>query len=212
MLFSASAPGSLMILGEYSVLYGGKGIVCAINKRIRVTIIPRSDSMFVIHSDLGTLKHSYEHLKIQIPFEFILATLISQKKTEQIEFKKGCDIYIKAEFPSTLGLGSSAAVTVATLAALGKWLKKNWTHQQLLQQAKDIIIRIQGNGSGVDAAASIYGGLLMYEPCYDITQSLTPELPLTVVYSGKKIKTSDAILKMQEQQSEFPADQTDSIL
>ena len=37
MLFKASAPGSLMLLGEYAVLQGKSALVCAIDKRMMVS-------------------------------------------------------------------------------------------------------------------------------------------------------------------------------
>ncbi len=38
MRLKASAPGSLMLLGEYGVLYGKHALVCAIDKRIVISI------------------------------------------------------------------------------------------------------------------------------------------------------------------------------
>ena len=51
--FEASAPGSLMLMGEYAVLYGHSGIVTAINKRIHVKLRPRQDTGLHIESALG---------------------------------------------------------------------------------------------------------------------------------------------------------------
>jgi mevalonate kinase len=40
LMYKASAPGSLMLLGEYAVLHDYPALVCAIDKRISVIIEP----------------------------------------------------------------------------------------------------------------------------------------------------------------------------
>ena len=51
--FSASAPGSLMILGEYGVMFGKYALVGAIDQYITVTLTERSDQQIEIYSALG---------------------------------------------------------------------------------------------------------------------------------------------------------------
>ena len=53
MLFEASAPGSLMLMGEYAVLKGAAALCAAIDKRIYVKLTPRNDQKIMIHSALG---------------------------------------------------------------------------------------------------------------------------------------------------------------
>ncbi len=119
MQFKASAPGSLMLLGEYAVLHGQQAWVCALHKRITVTLTPRNDDRIEIYSDNhGQYSTDTQHLTIEKPFEFVLAAL----KQHQAVLRRGCDIHIESTFSDTIGFGSSAAVTTATLAALFNWL------------------------------------------------------------------------------------------
>ena len=43
----ASAPGSLMLMGEHAVLRGQPAIVCAISKRMKIKLKPRADRTLV---------------------------------------------------------------------------------------------------------------------------------------------------------------------
>ncbi|HVY53891.1 MAG TPA: mevalonate kinase, partial [Gammaproteobacteria bacterium] len=192
MLYKASAPGSLMLMGEYAVLYGKQALVCAVDKRMTVTIIPRDDKSINFHSPrLGEWSTDIKNLKITKPFSFITGCLYKFRRYLQ----QGCDIYIEAEFCDQVGLGSSAAVTVATLAALKSWLG---APIDMLRHAREVIRSVQGTGSGADAAASIYGGIVAYRANPLQAEKLDVTPALTVLYSGSKTPTVDAIKIVQD--------------
>lgn len=185
-MFKASAPGSLMILGEYAVLEGYPALVAAIDKRMSVEIKPREDNKVFIHSALGDYETSLDDLEIIPPFSFVLAAL------QKYSLTQGCEIHIQAEFSDQMGFASSAAVTVATLSAIAAWQQKNLTPLQLISDARDVVRKVQGFGSGADVAACVMGGFVEYRPEPLFAASLTHH-PLTVVYSGAKTKTADAL-------------------
>ena len=60
------------------------------------------------------------------------------------------------------------------------------------------IHKVQGTGSGADLAASIFGGILVYrmEPFY--IEPLKLVFPITVVYSGSKLPTTQVINIIEE--------------
>ncbi len=197
-VFKASAPGSLMIMGEYAVLYGQKALVAAIDKRITVTLTPRSDKQIIISSTLGEYKTTLSQLSVEKPFEYILAALLQEN------IRSGCDIAIESEFSCKKGLGSSAAVTAACLATIMQWKNNNVDKEALLEKAKDVIKTVQRGGSGSDAAASIYGGVIAYSPEKNIVEPITTMLPLTVIFSGKKTTTTHAIADIKKRQQDDP--------
>jgi len=108
--------------------------------------------------------------------------------------KSGFTIAINSDFSSTLGLGSSAAVTIATVAALGNWLySKKLAPKKILVIAKQAMLNVQGIGSGADLAASLYGGVLNYNS-RSLNHNKLPIIPgLTAVYSGSKKPTREVI-------------------
>jgi mevalonate kinase len=207
MLYKASAPGSLMLLGEYAVLHAFPAVVCAVDKRIIVNLEPRDDQEIHVTSSLGKLQTKLSEIKLVKPFEFVLMTL----KKYQPHFKQGCNITIEAEFSNKIGFASSAAVTVATLSAISAWLSLSYTLHDLLKYAREIIVAVQGMGSGADVAACVYGGMIAYEPKTLFVEKFLNAYPITVVYSGTKTPTPEAVAKVQSAFAYKP-DELSSIL
>ena len=203
MPFRASAPASLMLLGEYAVLYGKQALVCAVDKRIHVTLSPRIDNKIEIfsyqygHSAYFT---DIQHLTVQQPFQFILGVF----KQYQHKLKHGYTIEIESEFSDQVGLGSSAAVTVATLAALFASLDINVSKPNYVAIGRLIVQGIQGIGSGADIAASVYGGLINYRASPLFVKKYSALYPLTVLYSGFKTPTPIAVKRVTSYFSDRP--------
>jgi mevalonate kinase len=203
--FKASAPGTLMLLGEHAVLNDKPAIVLAIDKRITVTLRSRLDQKMLIVSDLGKIAlelHEIEKLSDQKPFHFVFAA-IKYFKEELKTRNQGFELIIDSEFSPNCGLGSSAAVTVALIAVLLQLLSKN--REKLFEISRKIIREVQGVGSGADVAASIYGGVIVYQqqPPY-IIKKLDSVLPLVVMYSGSKTPTPVVIKKVEALQNKYP--------
>ncbi|MHB1946671.1 MAG: mevalonate kinase [Gammaproteobacteria bacterium] len=186
MSFKASSPGSLMLLGEHAVLHNKLALVCAVDKRISVTITPRNDKNIQITSALGQYTTQLSQIKMEPPFQFVLATL----KKFQKQMPSGCDINITSEFSDKIGFASSAAVTVATLSALLAWLSLSKSKEELVQLARSIIRKVQGMGSGADVAACVFGGIIAYRARPLTIEKLPFSHPITVVYSGSKTPTN----------------------
>lgn len=200
-MYRAKASGSLMLLGEYAVLQGKTGLVAAIDKFISITLKPRNDDrIFVVDSALGALNVSRQQITLQAPFEFVLAALAIKK------LPSGCNINISSDLPISIGLGSSAAVTVALLIALDCWLEKSLNKLRLWQEALQVIRIVQGGGSGADCAASIFGGVITFSnPPFSVT-SLERIFPLVAVYSGSKLTTARAINIVNSRRQQQPTD------
>ena len=193
MLFRASAPGSLMLLGEYAVLHGKHALVCAVNKRMTVTLTPRNDQVITIDSALGRVETVVSKIKITPPFKFVFAAL----KYFHKQLKFGCDIRIESEFSDQVGFASSAAVTVATLSALSAWLNVTMSSVELAQTARAIVRKVQGLGSGADVAACVFGGVVTYRARPFTIQKEVSSFPITVMYSGSKTPTVEAVTRVQ---------------
>lgn len=189
-----------MLMGEYAVLYNKPALVCAIDKRITVTVTPRSDDKIEIESALGRLSTSLSDLRIEPPFQFVLGALQLHKD----KMPSGCHIQIESEFSHEIGFGSSAAVTVATLAAVTDWLGKPLHLKTLVKQARSIIRKIQGRGSGADAAASVYGGIVCYKAQPLCLEKFSTTHPLTILYAGFKTSTTEVLERVHQAFADFP--------
>lgn len=195
MQLKASAPGSLMLLGEYAVLHGKQALVCAVDKRITVCLIPRSDQQITIHAQgFSSYTTQLTQLKIEKPFQFVLGAL----KHYQSKLKQGCDIEITSDFSEQIGLGSSAAVTVATLVALAAWFNMKFSLLELIRQGRHVVYQVQGVGSGADVAASVYGGVVGYQSQPMYAEKFPVAHPITVMYAGFKTPTVDAIKQVYD--------------
>lgn len=191
MSYKASIPGSLMLLGEHAVLCGSHAIVCAINRYLTVTLVPRSDQIININSSLfGECQQEINSIHLVPPFQYVLTAI----KTYSQQLKNGFDLLIESEISPQVGLGSSAAVTVATLSVLEQWLcSRQPNSKSLFNDAKHIVLEVQGTGSGADVAASIFGGVVAYRMDPLMIKQLDNISPLVVVYSGNKVSTKDVV-------------------
>jgi phosphomevalonate kinase len=98
-----------------------------------------------------------------------------------------------------LGLGSSAASVVASLGsralARGEEPRSARVRAEIFRAARAAHSRQQGGGSGVDIAASVFGGVLRYAvgPSSPVIHpvELPPEVVLAAYWSGTSARTSD---------------------
>jgi len=189
-----------MLLGEHAVLHGRSALVCAIDRRIHTTLIPREDEEIHITSSLGKADCTIEKIEAPESLRFVKAAINHFKD----EITKGFDLDIHSDFTHQAGLGSSAAVTVATCAVLASWLEKDTTRQHMLEKSIEIVRDVQGLGSGSDVAASIYGGIVLFKTNPPIAKKLTGTHPLTVIFSGSKRQTVEVVKEVEKFRARIP--------
>ena len=206
----ASAPGSLMLLGEHAVLHGRRALVCAIDQRINVEVFQTLEETLKIDSALGTYEAPLDDLNDHPDFRFVLDAV------KQYPQEQGIELKITSEFSSDIGFGSSAAVTVATHAALMNFPRSRTSatddcragaetppldKEELFKRSLATIHRVQGRGSGADVAASVFGGVVAYRADPLEIHPMSESFPLTAVYSGSKMKTVDVIHHLEERRA-----------
>lgn len=199
--YKVSVPGSLMLFGEHAVLHGKPAIVVAISQYIHVSLTPRLDrNIQIISSEFGQHLVLLDKFVVTNPYNYVLTAIKQYLK----KIDRGFTLNICSDFPATIGFGSSAAVTVATLGLLTLWLeKKSPDLMQLYRQAVKVVRLVQGTGSGADVAASVFGGVISYKMPSKI-QKLKNNLPLVAVYSGSKTPTAQVIAMVEKKRKEFP--------
>ena len=142
----ATAPGKTILFGEHSVVYDEPAIAGAVNKRAIVKIRKSRNKYTTLKSD-------------DLGFEAILNT-----KRGTYVLKRGkpgaIDMDLGLTLPVGSGLGSSAAVTVATIAALHDYHNMPFTRETLAEEAHKVEEDVQGIASPLDTLVSTYGGLV----------------------------------------------------
>lgn len=182
-----------MITGEHAVVYGHKAIVAAVEHRVYVTLTPRSDQQVVIRSEIAApIEVALSDIAIEGPYRFVLAAVLQHCS----DLPAGFELDIKSEIDPTLGLGSSAAVTIACLGAIARYADASV--DDLHARAHKIILDIQGRGSGADLAASLSGGMIAYRNTGEIVPlPLPPQLGLK--YCGYKTPTAVVLQKVADE-------------
>ena len=195
----ASAPGKVVLSGEYAVLGEAPAICMAVDRRARAEINPFDGDWHRVrapgHSDIEGrfLIRSGRVEWLQGGDEFDLVAAV----VEVIEPSTSTSLFIDLdtrEFRDSasgdkLGLGSSAALTVALSAALKRTLdvlSDSMTAHRYLQQ---------GAGSGVDIAAAVQGGLIEYRRRDNVITPLSwpAGLHYRLLWSGKSSSTQEKL-------------------
>jgi mevalonate kinase len=130
-----SAPGKVFLFGEHAVVYGRPGLAMAIQHRVMVTVRKKRRP--------GRVKSPY--INECLGAMGVRAT-----------------VYVRSQLPSSSGLGSSAAVTVATLAAINDEFGRGLTREEIAQAAFEIERKVQrGRASATDTFVSSFGGVVL---------------------------------------------------
>lgn len=184
-MIQTSAPGKLLLLGDYAVVYNNPCLVTAVDKRLYVEAeIIEAETDEIITPQVKESR-------------FVLETIAHFKN--KFSIRHSIRIRTQGDFSHQVGLGSSSAVTVATLEALNQLFKKNLNKKQLFDMCYSVTLSIQGVGSGFDIAAAVYGGTQYYVTGGKIIEPIkVTHLPLIVGYSGIKADTPYYIRKVAE--------------
>ena len=200
MTLTASAPGSIMISGEHAVVYGHPAIVAAITPRVFVRLEANGDGKLRIHSALGEYESDIGERVPDERLRFVLACFTRYPQDS------GITLEIDSRIDPTLGHGSSAAVTVATLAVLARHSGAAISLPTLHRQAWQIVRHVQERGSGADLAASLCGGMVAYHnhPQVRIDPLPLPPAMISLSYCGYKTATAKVLALIAERMLKAP--------
>jgi phosphomevalonate kinase len=216
----ATAPGKVVLLGEYAVLEGSQSLVMAVDRRCRVTLTPCARGACRIEAPqlrMPALRFGLESGRPRWPdalapdfartaalIETLLADIVERGgRVEPFQMKIDTgELFIdNGRQPVKLGLGSSAATAVAIDAVLRAAFLPEAPRECPAETVARLLVpgrAAQGNaGSGIDLAASLCGGVQAYR-IRDESIDIRPiELPETIatqfVWAGVPASTSDLL-------------------
>lgn len=192
-MITVSAPGKLMLMGEHAVVYGAPCMVTAVTRRLSVTAeATGTDGAIVEAPQVKETKF------VDKTIEKFFTTVGKNIKT------RGVKLVIQSEFTHNVGFGSSSAVSVATLKALGAVFQIPLDNRQIFDLAYQVTLDLQGVGSGFDIAAATYGGTLYFKKGGEIIDPLPDHVPLIVGYSGVKADTPTLVRQVAEKRKQYP--------
>jgi phosphomevalonate kinase len=180
------APGKLVLSGAYSVLWGAPAIVAAVDR-------------------------------YAIAFPDQAATYVSEEVQAAIDLRiidRACHIDASAlRAPDgrggtrKLGLGSSAAIVVATLAALevGADVARLQGTFPIFEAALRAHRHVQPGGSGLDVVASTFGGVLRVETRPSLSWASHPFPSKVLAYASRSpASTKEMVARVRELETRDP--------
>lgn len=185
-----SAPGKLMLSGEYAVLEGAPAVVAAVGRRVRLWTADQASGF--------------------VPPEAAAAREQAEARWGALSGALCLDVSETRRGDQKLGVGSSAAGAAAAAAlvcaAAGGDLEDVAVRRQVLEAALAGHHAVAPRGSGADVAAATMGGFVRVQrptgegarpgqvQCTPTT--VPPNLRTLVVWTGQQVRTSDMLDKV----------------
>jgi len=207
-----SAPGKIVLCGEYVVLDGALALGAAVNRRAKVSIATSNADSHVVRCpgfaagpfcfsvddndeiewhgdaaplpDFSLLEQTWRSLKPQL--------------STTIDLVLDTSAFLDAETGNKFGLGSSAALTVALSAALAGAQQRSVKTESMIATHR----RFQdGRGSGIDIAIAHHGGTIGYRT--GGTPRARPlkwkaGLEYAIFWSGRSASTAQKLAQFEE--------------
>ncbi len=189
--------GKVILLGEHSVVYGYPALAGPIAPH-------------------GVLAKGFPARRCQIDTPAALTPV--QRKTLQTAFGRaaemcgepGVKVVLDADLPLSMGLGSSAALSVACSRILLQAAGKAATPTAVAKVAWEMEQVFHGTPSGVDHTTSAVGELLLYrrkpgaaQGRFQVVKSPKP-VKVLVALAGERSPTKTTVTALRERQARWP--------
>jgi len=202
MAIVSSAPGKLILFGEHASSRGKPAIVFAINSRLTVILkkhnFPNKD-ILLTSRDFNVQKAEYPSGRLNIVSK-VIDVFFEETSLNPEQFQ----LIIKSRIRP--GFGSSAAVIACVLGALNAYYNTNFSKTDLLRLGIKANHAIKGYGSGLDIAASIYGGLIKYQIDKEPKYLEFDNLNIIIGNTGRKAPSGPIVEAVKELEKSNPKD------
>lgn len=200
---TASAPGKIILFGEHAVVSGTAALGGAADLRARATVEDLPGRLLIETDDLSLQGFSFDPGSGQISSaSAAYATRYVSAAVRELE-ARDVRIRIESDIPPAAGMGSSASIVVATVAALNGHLGLGLSEREIAQLSYRIERGVQkGRGSPMDTALATYGG---YQRIADGNQPLDlPPLEVMVGYTRVPHDTFSLVERVQLLKERYP--------
>ena len=177
----ASAPGKVILFGEHFVVYDKPALVSAIGLRAYAEV-ERSGQGIILDGWAG------ENPAIRA----------SACVAEELEYSGGINLRIWSSIPQSVGLGSSASVSVASAAATSLLLKGELDLELIMRAAHIGESLVHYRPSGIDTTIATYGGGGIYTRSKGFKSMDFNLDEILIINTGKARRTGDLVKKVKE--------------
>ena len=189
----ASAPGKIVLTGEYAVLVGAPALVAAVDRRVTCRLaLPQTGGWRIttrgFASDVALSKADVFGAPPNTIAGVVARLLGERAAPDHARIAIDSSACHSAD-GRKLGIGSSAAA----LTALAVALRALDGRPPALSELIDLHAGFQGGGSGLDVAAAFVGGVIRYQNRRAAPARLPQGLSKQVVWCGAGTSTSDRL-------------------
>lgn len=218
MKIYVSAPGKVTLFGEHAVVYGQPAIVASIDKRVHVYAEARSDGIITIEArDLRApgviVTYKEGEVTVETDYGLVLPAIAYLNKAVEIASKylnsrHGVKLVVRSEMPVGAGLGTSAAVAVATVVAYAYSGGYELSKDEIARLGWEVEKAVQGVASPMDTSIATYGGFLKIRFSGENVERehlrIDSGLPILLSYVEREFRTRDMVLMVREKISRYP--------
>lgn len=189
--------GKVILLGEHGVVYGHPALAAPLSWGVTATALPAKTCRLEI---TGTVKGPGKRLLMSA---FDRVAVASGKPKVKI--------HLESDLPVSMGLGSSAAVSVACTRALFAAAGRNPSDAEVTRVAYQMETVFHGNPSGVDPACSAHRKLIHYwksprAAVGKVREVSSPRpIKLLVALVGPRGSTASAVAQLRARLSRWRA-------
>jgi hydroxymethylglutaryl-CoA reductase len=184
----SAAPGKVILLGEHAVVYGRAALAASIDRFVEVSIAPGASS-----HPVGTRR--------AVP----LPALKRAAELAGLNFS-GITASAAADLPAGVGLGSSAALSVALVRALAKFAGQSLSDAAVCARAFEIEKIFHGFPSGIDNTVVTYGGLITFRRGETVRPlAAVRTIPLVIAIGRASRETQQTVRGLRERRESSPA-------
>jgi mevalonate kinase len=197
---SASAPGKVILCGEHAVVYGQPALALPVHQvKANATLTPIEDEKkgrILVHAPDIQLSQWMHELAPDNPIRSVIQQTLDAIKIRDFPAQK---LEIRSTIPIASGLGSSAAISIAIIRALGQHFEAPLPPELQSQIAFEIEKLYHGTPSGIDNTT-----IAFEKPVYFVkgNEPLPFEIGspfhLIIANSGSTSPTSEAVAKVRE--------------
>lgn len=205
-----SAPAKVIISGEHAVVYGKPALATAVDMRIFVALWKHDEHAHEYSVQHTVQKKLTSHIPLQdltqlVPKEDVervisIVKSYLEKKSIPIHNSDPFEFALFSQIPLGRGLGSSASLSVAVVAALLDWYTGKKPQAEVVNSlAYKVEKHFHHNPSGIDNSVACYGGLVYYRKEFEFLKQFSAlhfklssllESHLFLIDTGKPVETT----------------------
>jgi len=193
------APGKVILLGEHAVVYGRTALAAAVDRHVVVTVTPRHGRACLV-ADPAIVRAGAPD-----PSDKLAAALARAAAVLRVPLE-GFEASVRSDLPVAVGLGSSAAFSVALIRALGRFFDCRLDDPTVCAHAFEIEKLFHGFPSGIDNTVATYGGAIAFKRNASVRPLvLGCPVPLVVAVGQTPRETQKTVTALRQRWAADPA-------